>query len=188
MIAFFGPAGVGKSIQGQMLAARHGWRWLSAGNLLRESNDPKVREFLAAGELVPTEITDRVIWSVADQAHEKNIHIILDGYPRSLEQAQNLTAHEQSRIGRNGIHIAIVLEAPAEEIFKRLAIRGRADDKKDAIERRLAIFAKNTAPILDYYRELGVPVAKINGVGTVGEVHDRIERALAENKVVADEF
>ena len=76
------------------------------------------------------------------------------------------------------MNIAIVISAPAEEIFKRLAIRGRMDDAPDTIAHRLEVYKQETEPVLNYYRELGVPVVEIDGVGTVGEVHDRIEEAL----------
>ena len=50
MIIFFGPAGAGKSVQGQILSARHGWRWLSAGQLLRDSKDPELLKVMSTGE------------------------------------------------------------------------------------------------------------------------------------------
>ena len=179
MIVFFGPAGVGKSMQGQMLAARHGWRWLSAGNLLREkSSDPEIAKMLTTGNLLPPQIVNRVVLTATDLAHSEGVRVILDGYPRSLDQANKLTDHETKRASRIGVNIAIVISAPAEEIFKRLAIRGRMDDAPDTIAHRLEVYKQETEPVLNYYRELGVPVVEIDGVGTVGEVHDRIEEAL----------
>ena len=81
MIIFFGPAGAGKSVQGQILAARHGWRWLSAGQLLRDTRDPEVMECLRSGELVPVETISRVMDTAL--ANAGDIHkVILDGFPR----------------------------------------------------------------------------------------------------------
>ena len=61
MIIFFGPAGAGKSVQGQILAARHGWRWLSTGQLLRDTHDAEVLKKMASGELIDDEITNKVM-------------------------------------------------------------------------------------------------------------------------------
>ena len=61
MIVFFGPAGAGKSVQGQILAARHGWRWLSSGQLLRDSRDPEIAELMRTGALVGSDQTNKVI-------------------------------------------------------------------------------------------------------------------------------
>lgn len=87
MIVFFGPAGAGKSVQGQILAARHGWRWLSSGQLLRDSRDPEIMEQMRTGGLVSIEQTHQVISDALERA--KTIErVILDGFPRTLEQAQ----------------------------------------------------------------------------------------------------
>ena len=86
MIVFFGPAGAGKSVQGQILAARHGWRWLSSGQLLRDSRDPEIMEQMRKGALVSTEQTNKVITEALDRA--ENIEVILDGFPRKLDQAE----------------------------------------------------------------------------------------------------
>ena len=60
MIIFFGPAGAGKSVQGQILAARHGWRWMSAGQLLRDTHDPELIRQMQSGDLVPPETINRI--------------------------------------------------------------------------------------------------------------------------------
>ena len=96
MIVFFGPAGAGKSVQGQILAARHGWRWLSAGQLLRDSRDLEVMEQMRAGKLVSPELTYQIISESLERAQDIE-GIILDGFPRMLEQAKwlqdNKTKH-----------------------------------------------------------------------------------------------
>ena len=86
-IVFFGPAGAGKSVQGQILAARHGWRWLSSGQLLRDSRDPEIVEEMRKGALVGSEQTNEVIADALERAKEID-KVILDGYPRKLEQAK----------------------------------------------------------------------------------------------------
>ncbi len=180
MIIFFGPAGAGKSVQGQILAARHGWRWLSSGQLLRDSRDPEIMEQMRSGALVGSEQTNEVIADALERA--KNIdRVILDGYPRKLEQAQWLI-ETQPRHERS-IGLAVVLEVPRAELEKRLKVRGRIDDTQDIIEERLNIYRQEIYPILTFLTEEKVKIAHIDGTGTVGEVHDRIEAELEALKL-----
>lgn len=182
MIVFFGPAGAGKSMQGQMLAARHHWRWLSTGQLLRDTRNPEVLESLQTGNLV----SDELIGQVLDQALEKARsieRIILDGFPRNPDQASWLVA-EQEKLGRK-IKLAIVLEVPRAEIAERLGVRGRADDTPEAIDNRLNIYHKEIYPILNLLSENNIPIVHVHGVGTVGQVHDAIEAELEDRVVVS---
>lgn len=177
MIVFFGPAGAGKSMQGQILAARHGWRWISAGNLLRESKDQEIRETIARGDLVNPEQIGALMIKAINDAERNGVDVILDGWPRSLEQAKMLTEYERN--GGAKLTAAVLITVPKEEIMARMKIRGRSDDMNPAaLQKRLEIFANNMQPLLDYYDSEGVKVVKINGVGTVGKIHDEIEEAL----------
>ena len=182
MIVFFGPAGAGKSLQGQILAARHGWRWLSAGQLLRDkaASDDEIATLLKTGNLLPPRIVNGTVADALDAADENGADVILDGYPRSLDQATFLTAREKNNSHSQKVKLAIAIVIPADELQRRLAQRGRTDDTPEAIARRLEVFQNETKPVLDYYRELGVPVVSVDGVGTVGEVHDRIEKVFEQ--------
>ncbi len=171
MILFFGPAGAGKSVQGQMLAARYGWRWLSAGQLLRDSRDPEVVEQMRAGKLVSSELTYKIISESLERAQDIE-RVILDGFPRTLTQAQWLQA-QQSEYDR-ATQLAVVLEVPRSELEKRLKLRGRVDDTAEVIEERLRIYRKEIYPLLSYLTDENVRIAHIDGVGTVGQVHDRV--------------
>ena len=175
MIVFFGPAGAGKSVQGQMLAARHGWRWLSSGQLLRDSRDPEIVEQMRIGSLVQSDQTNEVIADALVRAKDME-KVILDGYPRKHEQAKWLIDTEP-RHGRQ-ITLAVVLEVPRAELEQRLKVRGRLDDTADIIEKRLNIYRKEIYPILTYLTDEKVKIAHIDGTGTVGQVHDRIESEL----------
>lgn len=181
MIIFFGPAGAGKSVQGQILAARHGWRWLSSGQLLRDSRDPEIIEQMRTGALVSSEQINEVIADALERARDID-QVILDGYPRKLEQAQWLI-DTQPRHER-AIGMAVVLEVPRSELEKRLAVRGRVDDTADAIEERLSIYRQEIYPLLSYLTEQKVRIAHIDGTGTVGQVHDRIEAELEALKLI----
>ena len=79
---------------------------------------------------------------------------------------------------KRGINIAIVLEVPQVELEKRLNVRGRVDGIAEAIEERLRIYRQEIDPILDYLTDHNIKVAHIDGMGTVGQVHDRIEAEL----------
>lgn len=175
MIVFFGPAGAGKSVQGQILAARHGWRWLSSGQLLRDSRDPEIVEQMRSGQLVSSEQTNEIIADALERAKDID-KVILDGYPRKLEQAQWLV-QTQPRHERS-IGLAVVLEVPRPELEKRLHVRGRIDDTKEVIEDRLSIYRQEIYPILTYLTEQNVRIAHIDGTGSVGEIHDRIQAEL----------
>lgn len=184
MVIFFGPAGAGKSVQGQILAARHGWRWLSAGQLLRDSRDAKVLEGMLSGELVDSEQVNNVIGGAISRA-ESIDQIILDGYPRTLDQAKWLV-EQQSNFDQK-IQLVVVLNIPHEETIRRLKIRGRVDDNEEAIEERLSIYNHEIPLILSYLSENNIPVTKIDGMGTVGQVHDKIENSLLSLKIVKND-
>lgn len=180
MIVFFGPAGAGKSVQGQILAARHGWRWLSSGQLLRDSRDPEIVETMRRGSLVSSEQTNEVIADALERAKEID-DVILDGFPRKLEQARWLVENKPRY--KRAIAIAVVLEVPRAELEKRLKVRGRIDDTSEVIEERLNIYRQEIYPILTFLTEQKIKIAHIDGTGTVGEVHDRIESELEALKI-----
>ncbi len=183
MIIFFGPAGAGKSMQGQILSARHGWRWLSAGQLLRDTRDPELIAQMQTGQLVSEDVIQGVMKRALLEA--KDIEkVILDGYPRELGQAQWLVdtepEHEQS------ISLVVVLEVPRGEVLRRLQVRGRTDDTSEAIEMRLQVYRQEIYPILDYLNDRSVPIVHLDGTGTVGQVHDRIEAELVAHGIVSN--
>lgn len=180
MIIFFGPAGAGKSVQGQMLAARMGWRWLSIGQLLRDTHDPELLAIMHSGSLAPTERANKIMGEAIIRSGGID-RVILDGFPRNAEQAHWLV-ESQPEHGRS-IDLIVVLEVPREELLKRLEIRGRVDDTAEAIDERLNIYRQEIYPILSFLTEQGVPVAHIDGVGNVGQIHDRIVAELTSREL-----
>ncbi len=181
MIIFFGPAGAGKSMQGQILAARMGWRWLSAGQILRDTHDPEIIQTMHDGNLVGHDAITRIMGDAIRGAGDID-QIILDGFPRQLPQAEWLINSETDH-GRK-VGLVIVLEVPREELLNRLRIRGRADDTPEAIDQRLNIYRQEMYPILGSFTDQNIPVVHIDGVGTVGEIHDRIYAELQNRKLV----
>ncbi|HSW92493.1 MAG TPA: nucleoside monophosphate kinase [Patescibacteria group bacterium] len=173
MILLFGPTGAGKSMQGQMLAVRKGWKWLSTGEMLRQSDDPKVIETLKSGELVSDELTYHVFEAAIQDARSKNYgNIIIDGFPRTKEQAAWLDGY-MSKMGQK-IDAVIVLEVPEAEIMTRLEKRKRMEDTPETIARRMTIYRQKMYPVLGIFAEAGVKIVHLDGTGTAGEVHDRI--------------
>jgi adenylate kinase len=181
MIIFFGPAGAGKSVQGQILSARHGWRWLSAGQLLRDSHDVQLIQSMHSGDLVPEQRVNEIMKKALVSAKEID-KVILDGYPRQFGQAKWLVETEPEH--ERSIKMVVVLEVPKGEILRRLKVRGRVDDTPEAIEKRLQIYRQEIYPILDYLNDLGVYITHLDGTGTVGQVHDRIEAELVDHGLV----
>lgn len=181
MIVFFGPAGAGKSVQGQMLAARHGWRWLSAGQLLRDTHDIELIKEMQTGKLVSPEKVNALMGEALKRA--KNIdRVILDGFPRELAQAKWLVESQPEH--ERSIKLVVVLEVPRSELLQRIEVRGRIDDTPEAVEERLKIYRTEMYPILSYLTEEGVNIVHIDGTGTVGQVHDRIMKELVACKLV----
>ena len=175
MIVFFGPAGAGKSVQGQILAARQNWRWLSAGQILRDTHDPEIVKTMHEGNLIPHEAITRIMGEAILKAGDID-QIILDGFPRQIKQAEWLL-ESKTHHGRD-IGIVVVLEVPREVLLRRLKIRGRVDDTPEAIDQRLAIYRQEMYPILGLFADNHIPVVHVDGVGTVGEIHDRIYAEL----------
>lgn len=181
MIVFFGPAGAGKSVQGQILAARHGWRWLSAGQLLRDTHDIELIREMQTGQLVSSDRVNQLMGEAFARAKDID-HVILDGYPRELSQAQWLVESQPEH--QRSINLVIVLEVPRAELLRRLVVRGRVDDTPDAIDERLKIYRSEIYPILTYFTEQGIRITHLDGTGTVGQVHDKIMEELAACKLV----
>ena len=177
MIIFFGPAGAGKSIQGQILAARMGWRWLSAGQVLRDTHDPEIVRIMHEGSLLPHEKITAIMNDAITAAGNID-QIILDGFPRELDQAKWLL-ESRTHHGRE-IKLVVVLEVPRQELLQRLSIRGRADDTPEAIDRRLEIYRQEMYPVLGLFSDEHIPVIHVDGVGGVGEIHDRIFAELSD--------
>ncbi len=182
MILFFGPTGAGKSMQGQMLAVREGWKWLSTGEMLRASKDPEVIEVLKSGELVSDELTyevfDEAIKAAKADSYPKTI---VDGFPRTKEQAQWLADYMEEN--DETIDLVVSLEVPESEIMKRLEKRGRMEDTPDTIARRMTIYRQKMYPVLGIFAEDGVKIVHLDGTGSAGEVHDRIYAEIAANNL-----
>lgn len=171
MIILFGLAGSGKSTQGGILAEKYQMSWLSVGQVLRE--DGRFDAILKAGELVNDDQVIELMSEKIKGEQAKGKDVILDGFPRDEYQAkwfgENLAKETE---------MAVLIEVPKDELIKRMEERGRADDTREAIERRFLVVEKNIEGILGILRERGVETKKVNGVGAVEEVTKRLEEAF----------
>lgn len=176
MILFFGPPGSGKSVQGDLLVQNNqNVQWLSTGQIFRASKDPEVHARLATGELIDDELTNKVLAEALGEVPSDTV-IVLDGYPRNTDQAkwllENLSGFDRA------IHCAIEFSVSSDEILRRLESRGREGETKEIIQKRLDVYKEKTQPMLDYLKGQDVPMYEIDGVGTVGEVHQRIQNIV----------
>jgi len=177
-LVLLGPPGAGKGTQAEQLAEKLQIPHLSTGELFRQNIDNgtklglEAKRYLDAGDLVPSELTnelvdDRLSNSDADGG------FILDGYPRSVQQAKAL--HDM--LERRGTQLDAVLEFRVAEdvLLERLKARGRADDTDEVILNRMKVYRDETAPLIEYYSS---ELKTVDAVGTVDEVFARALRAL----------
>jgi len=177
-IVLLGPPGAGKGTQAEKLAEKLGIPQISTGELFRQNIGEgtklglEAKRYLDAGDLVPAELTNQLVDDRLDKPDAAN-GFILDGYPRSVEQAKAL--HEM--LERRGTDIDAVVEfrVSEDELLQRLKGRGRADDTDDVIRNRFNVYRDETAPLLDYYRD---QLKTVDAVGSLDEVFARALQAL----------
>lgn len=168
MIILFGLAGSGKGTQGKILSEIFGWRWLSVGEAIRQTGEYK--EITDRGELVPDSEVIKLMDKQIRKAEDEGFDVILDGYPRDVEQAKYMVDNMADKLDG-----AIILEVPKDELFQRLALRGRDDDKEqESIMRRFEVFEQNIGLILPLLESKNIPVERVDGVGSIEEVSDRL--------------
>ncbi|WP_297847391.1 adenylate kinase [Mycobacterium sp.] len=179
-VVLLGPPGAGKGTQAQKLSDKLGIPQISTGELFRSNieNGTKLgleaKRYLDAGDLVPSELTNQLVDDRLSDPDAAN-GFILDGFPRSLQQAKAL--HEM--LERRGTDIDAVLEfrVSQDELLQRLKSRGRADDTDDVILNRMKVYRDETAPLLDYYRD---ELKTVDAIGTLDEVFARALQALGK--------
>lgn len=167
----FGPPGVGKGTQAELIAKKLGLSHISTGEILRKAVSDgtelgiKAKAIMDIGNLVPDDIMNGIVKEALAGSSANGF--ILDGYPRTVEQAKALTI-TFSELNMGDVTV-LNLIADDEEITQRLLKRGRTDDTRETIAHRLTVYYKSTEPVKKFYTELGI-VKDINGVGDVDEI------------------
>jgi len=179
-VVLLGPPGAGKGTQAEKLAEKLGIPHISTGELFRSNISEgtklgvEAKRYLDAGDLVPSSLTNELVDDRLNDADAAN-GFILDGYPRSVEQAKAL--HEM--LERRGTDIDAVVEfrVSEDELLTRLTGRGRADDTEEVIRNRMKVYREETAPLLDYYSD---ELKTVDAVGSLDEVFARALQALGK--------
>lgn len=207
-----GPPGAGKGTQGDRLAGRFGVPRLSTGDMLREARragtelGERARRTMDAGELVPDHVILGLIEEALDVRAGEKDGFILDGFPRTVPQAEGL----RELLARRGesLDAVVDLRVPEDELVRRLSGRRvceacgevthvdvtvedgacpvcggrlvqRPDDRPKTVRRRLQVYREQTSPVLRWYEESELPVLSVDGKGAVEEVAERLASALA---------
>jgi adenylate kinase len=180
-----GPQGAGKGTQAKRISSEYGVPHISTGDMFRAAQAEgtefgrKVGEIMAAGQLVPDELTIAMIEERLGQP-DAAAGFILDGFPRTLAQADALD-EMLGGIGK-GLDAILYFDVPdsvgMERALKRAAEEGRADDTPEAITKRLELYHQETEPIVEHYRATG-KLVPLHAERSVSEVWDEISDALA---------
>lgn len=181
MILIFGPPGSGKTTQSKMLEKNCGLKWLGAGQLLRDKNDLNIASQMQKGELLDSEVVNKIIAKAISVVDSRDT-LVIDGYPRTIDQAKWI--NENKVILKREIKAVIVLEANNDEIFRRLNLRNRIDDNPEVVSKRIIQYKKEVTPIIDYYSQLGLEILRIEGSSKPELVHDNIVDELKNRKIL----
>jgi adenylate kinase len=211
----FGPPGVGKGTQSKLISKKLSIPQISTGDILRKAVKEestlgkRAKLYLDEGKLVPDRLILEVIKEVLDQDFTRDCYI-LDGFPRTVDQAKGLTAMLEV-LGKPLNHIIRII-VPDETILKRLVSRRicsncgreynlefkpipadgkceacgnteflhRKDDQEETIRKRLSVYRNQTAPVIDYYRGQGL-VTEVDGDRDIQVVNDEIMEIISKN-------
>jgi adenylate kinase len=176
-LLFVGPPGAGKGTQAQRVATRLGIAHVSTGDMFR-ALDPasdlgeRVKSIMESGGYVSDDIVIEMLQgrlSLPDAA----AGYILDGFPRTLPQAEALDAF----LGDDGLDAVVLFEVDEEEVVQRMLARGRADDSEETIRTRLEVYRRQTEPLIDLYDRRHI-VKRVDAVGTIESITERVLDAL----------
>jgi len=180
-ILLLGAPGAGKGTQAAALVSRLGVPHVSTGDMLREAVaaetevGQKAKSIMEAGQLVSDEIVIEIARQRLSQP-DAGDGFILDGFPRTLAQAEALDSMLDGLATPLDVCLAIDVETESvvRRLIKRAAIEGRADDNETTVRERMKVYENQTAPLLSYYESKGL-LTQVDGMGSVEEVTARID-------------
>jgi adenylate kinase len=185
-ILLLGPQGSGKGTQAKRIKATYGIPHVATGDMIREMKEipnelgRELKEVYDRGDLVSDELMIRLIRSRLSRG-DTTPGFVLDGFPRTMVQAQALD--ELLREVDRDLDVVFEFQVPdrdalLERMLKRAEEEARADDTPDAIRRRLELYDRETAPLVEYYRSTRGNVVGIHADRTIEEVFREIARSL----------
>ena len=188
-IVLFGAPGAGKGAQAERIASLYGMVHLSTGEMLRSAISSgsdvgaRAREIIDRGELISDDIIVKIVDARMDEGDCVK-GVILDGFPRTVAQAEALDEMLAAK-GRSLDHV-IEIEVDESALFERIANRAserrrtgmaRSDDNAETLRRRLAVYHENSAPLLPYYRAKCL-LRSVDGMASIEEVATQIDNLL----------
>jgi adenylate kinase len=178
VILLFGGPAAGKGTQASRLSDALSYPHVSSGDLLRDHQRRAAQAVMERGDLLPDDLVSEVVFARLAEP-DAAPGAILDGFPRTLSQAEALDAWLQQRGG--AIAAAFYLEVPRDQMIERAVSRGelshRGDDHADVARRRVEVFLQELPPVLDHYAARDL-LHRIDGTRSVEQVHQEIMRAL----------
>jgi adenylate kinase len=186
IVVIFGAPGSGKGTQAERIAVTTGTPHVSTGAILRaevardSALGREAQPIMESGALVPDDLMVRIIESRLGEPDAER-GVILDGFPRTVPQAEAL----DRMLGRNGREVGLILylevdpELIRERILRRAAIDGRSDDNPDALAARMRVYQRDTEPVVAHYRAAGTRIERIDGSPPIDRVTEEILAVLA---------
>jgi adenylate kinase len=182
-IVLLGPPGSGKGTQAGRLQDEFGYTPLSTGNLLRAARQEgtelgrRAAEYMDRGDLVPDDVIVAMVDEEIGRFDDKAM--LLDGFPRSVAQAEALGGaldHHGRELGA-----ALLIDVPDDVVMERILGRaeGRSDDNPETVRERLRVYHEETEPLVAYYDERGL-LRRVDGAGTPDEVYAEVRRSADE--------
>lgn len=181
-LIFFGPPGAGKGTQAKTLSQECGIPHIATGDILRNAIaqqteiGQKAQSYVNNGDLVPDEVLAELVRDRLQQP-DAQVGWILDGFPRTLNQAEFLD--ELLSELNSAYDLVIYLDVPDDILIQRLLGRGRKDDTKDTIRHRLDVFHGQTEPLIQFYQKQN-HFLQVDGNQPLAQVTERIKTAMQE--------
>ena len=186
VVLLVGPPGAGKGTQAARISEKYGWRWVSTGDVLRSNIKEgtelgkKAKGFMDEGNLVPDSLLVDMLKNELEA--NKDGMTLLDGYPRNHAQAETLASLGPIGEVKLALHLDVDASILESRILKRAEIEGRSDDTPEKLKNRIAIYEKDTAPIISYYKEKDV-YKVVDADSDVDTVFTRIEAVVEQSSL-----